>query len=55
MCSTKIGKICASDHALNAVEEMTALNEELKQFFTSTGASTPIYLKMEAEAKKHLS
>lgn len=55
MCSTKIGKICASDHALNAVEEMTALNEELKQFFASTGASTPIYLKMEAEAKKHLS
>ena len=54
MCSTKIGKICASDHALNAVEEMTALNEELKRFFTATGASTPVYLKMEAEAKEHL-
>ena len=54
MCSTKIGKICASDHALNAVEEMTVLNEELKRFFTATGASTPVYLKMESEAKKHL-
>ena len=54
MCSTKIGKICASDHALNAVEEMTALNEELKRFFTATGASTPVYLKMETEAKEHL-
>lgn len=54
MCSTKIGKICASDHALNAVGEMTALNDNLKQFFAANGASTPAYLKMEAEAKKHL-
>ena len=55
MCSTKIGQICASDHALNAVGEMTALNDDLKQFFASAGASTPVYLKMEAEAKNHLS
>ena len=26
MCMTSIGKICASDHAMNAVEEMSALN-----------------------------
>ena len=55
MCSTKIGKVCASDHALNAVEEMTALNDDLKRFFATNGACTPVYLKMEAEAKKHLS
>ena len=55
MCSTKIGKVCASDHALNAVEEMTALNDDLKRFFATNGAGTPVYLKMEAEAKKHLS
>ena len=54
MCSTKIGKICASDHALNAVGEMTALNEDLKRFYIAAGASTPVYLKMEVEAKKHL-
>ena len=54
MCSTKIGKICASDHALNAVGEMAALNEDLKRFYITAGASTPVYLKMEAEAKKHL-
>lgn len=27
MCSIVLGKICASDHALNAVEEMSALNK----------------------------
>lgn len=53
-CSTKIGQICASDHAMNAVGEMTALNDDLKQFFATVGARTPVYLKMEAEAKKHL-
>ena len=54
MCSTKIGKICASDHALNAVGEMTALNDDLKRFFAVYGASTPVYLRMESEAMKHL-
>ena len=33
ICSTVIGKVCASDHALNAVEEMSALNAGLKRFF----------------------
>lgn len=55
MSSTKIGKICASDHAMNAVGEMTALNAELKRFFAASGAETPAYLKMDEEAMKHLS
>ena len=33
MCATLLGKICASDHAMNAVEEMCALNQDLKCFF----------------------
>lgn len=33
MCSTILGKIIASDHALNAVEEISALNEGLKRFY----------------------
>lgn len=30
MCATSLGKICASDHAMNAVDEMSALNRDLK-------------------------
>ena len=54
MCSTVIGKICASDHALNAVEEMSALNEGLKQFFAAHRADCPAYRELEKGAGKHL-
>ena len=33
MCATVLGKICASDHAMNAVGEMRALNRDMKAFF----------------------
>ena len=52
MCATVIGKICASDHALNAVEEMSALNEGLKKFFGEHQAKCPTYRKLEQDAKK---
>ncbi len=54
MCATKIGKICASDHALNAVEEMSALNEGLKRFYAEHHASVPMYLALETDAEKYL-
>ncbi len=54
MCSTAIGKICAADHALNAVEEMAALNEGLKQFFETHKANCPVYLKLEKDAGKYI-
>lgn len=38
MCATPLGKICASDHAMNAVDEMSPLNRDLKQFFEEVGA-----------------
>ncbi len=50
MCATVIGKICASDHALNAVEEMSALNEGLKQFFEAHQTDYPTYRKLEQDA-----
>jgi 2-dehydropantoate 2-reductase len=53
MCATVIGKICASDHALNAVEEMSALNEGLKKFFEMHQAEYPIYRKLEKGAKRY--
>lgn len=54
MCSTVVGKICASDHAMNAVEEMGAINEGLKRFFDEHQASYPTYTELEADARKHL-
>ena len=55
MCATVIGKICASDHALNATEEMSALNEGLKKFFDEHQADCPTYLKLEHDAKTYIS
>ncbi len=54
MCATAIGKACASDHALNAVEEMVALNEELKAFFDAHRAAYPVYRKLERDAGAYL-
>ena len=54
MCSTVIGKICASDHAMNAVEEMEAINEGLKRFFDEHRAGYPTYRALEADAREHL-
>ena len=54
MCATVIGKICASDHALNAVEEMSALNEGLKKFFEAHQAEYPAYRKLEQDAGRYL-
>ena len=34
MCATSLGKLCASDHAMNAIDEMSALNRDLKEIFS---------------------
>lgn len=49
MCATGLGKICASDHAMNAVDEMSALNRDLKQFFEENGATYPVWKELEHE------
>ena len=49
MCATPLGKICASDHAMNAVGEMNALNRDIKQFFENTGAKYPTWQALEQE------
>ena len=54
MCATSLGKICASDHAMNAVGEMSALNRDLKRFFDETGAQYPVWQALEKEAAKYL-
>ncbi len=54
MCATSLGKICASDHAMNAVDEMSALNRDLKRFFDEAGADYPVWRELEAEAGRYL-
>lgn len=54
MCATSLGKICASDHAMNAVDEMSALNRDLKRFFDEAGAQYPVWKALEAESARYL-
>lgn len=54
MCATSLGKICASDHVMNAIDEMGALNRDLKRFFDENGAEYPVWRELEAECEKYL-
>lgn len=54
MCATGLGKICASDHAMNAVDEMSALNRDMKQFFDENGAEYPVWQELEKECGRYL-
>ncbi len=47
MCATDLGKIYASDHAMNAKEEMGALNRDLKEFFDKADTEYPIWRAIE--------
>ena len=51
MCATSLGKICASDHAMNAVEEMSSLNRDLKLLFDKTDAKYPVWEELENDAR----
>lgn len=54
MCATSLGKICASDHAMNAVDEMSALNNGIKRFYDENGAEYPVWKELEKEAGKYI-
>lgn len=54
ICATSLGKICVSDHAMNAVDEMSALNRDLKRFFDEHGAKYPVWQELEQEAGRYL-
>ncbi len=54
ICATSLGKICVSDHAMNAVDEMSALDRDLKRFFEEAGADYPVWQALEREAGKYL-
>ena len=54
MCATSLGKLCASDHAMNAIDEMSALNRDIKKFFDENGAAYPVWQALEAEVGRYL-
>ena len=54
MCATSLGKLCASDHAMNAVDEMNALNRDMKAFFDANGAEYPVWQALEQECGRYL-
>ena len=55
MVATALGRICASDHAMNAVDEMSAINRDMKKFFDENGARYPIWCLLEKECGRYLS
>ena len=54
MCATSLGKICASDHAMNAIDEMSALNRDLKKFYDENGAKYPVWQALENDTNGYL-
>ena len=54
MCATSLGKLCAADHAMNAIDEMSALNRDLKIFFDEKDTPYPVWQALEAEAGRYL-
>jgi len=54
MCATSLGKLCASDHAMNAIDEMSALNRDIKRFYDENGAAYPVWQELELEAGRYL-
>lgn len=54
MCATRLGKLCASDHAMNAIDEMSALNRDFKELFEQTEVAHSAWTETEATASKYL-
>lgn len=49
MSATILGKICASDHAMNAAGEMEALNKGMKKLFDENNAQYPVWQALEKD------
>ncbi len=54
MCATVLGKICVSDHAMNAADEMSALNRDFKKFLDEAKAEYPVWQELEKECGRYL-
>ena len=55
LCTFKgLGRICAADHAMNAVDEMRALNRDIKEIFDQAGAEYSIWKSLEEAAEAYI-
>lgn len=54
MCATSLGKLCASDHAMNATDEMSTLNRDIKEFFDESSAIYPVWKELEKACGAYL-
>ena len=54
ICATSLGKLCAADHAMNAIGEMSALNRDLKLFFDKQGTAYTVWQELEKDTGKYL-
>jgi 2-dehydropantoate 2-reductase len=55
LAATFLGKICLSDHAMNAVEEMGKLALDLEKFMDECGVDYPVWKELKLSAGRYLS
>lgn len=49
LCKTPLGRLCASDHAMNAVSEMCYLDEAMEALHKRSGVEMPTWKKLRSE------
>lgn len=54
MCATALGKLCASDHAMSAVNEMNILASELEKMIVKAGIKAENYFELKQYIMKYL-
>ena len=54
MCSTVLGKLCASDHAMSAVDEMNLLALELEEMIHKSGVKADNFFELKQYMAKYL-
>ena len=54
MCSTVLGKLCASDHAMSAVDEMNLLALELEKMIHKSGIKADNFFELKQYMAKYL-
>jgi len=54
ICSTKLGRLCTSDHAMNAVDEMNALNDDFRAVLLRYGEIPKEWSDLEKDCSRYI-
>ena len=54
ICATRIGRLCTSDHAMNATDEMSAMNRDFKQVLAGYGSIPEAWTFLERGTNGYL-